>query len=523
MSEFAYDVTQYESYPYSQTHPEHLYTIARLFGLDVPHYSSGRILELGCAAGGNIIPIAFNYPDSRVVGVDFSKKQVDAGIKQISDLGLENITIRHNSLADIDESFGKFNYIICHGVFSWVPKDIQEKILAVIRDNLSDNGVAYVSYNTLPGWNIVKSYRDMMRYHIKDFDTLEEKAGQARSILKFMVEGQEDSTSAYAQFLQTEYDLLAGRSDSYLLHDHLAEHNLPVYFYEFMQEAKKHDLFYLGDTPVSNMFANNLPENVSQKLGELTDLVQSGQYMDFFRNQRFRCTILCSREAGISNISRNLRADVIEMFYLTFDRVQQYNSEAEMLSDEFEITYELNGEVLSMDDPVTKAALKILNENKLKPLAFDDLCKKIMTTTGLNDYNKVRHHLNEELNLMRLVSAGIIGIHSEPGNYIIEASSQPCVSKLARYQAVSQNWVTTQRHETVSLNLFERTMIQYMDGEQSYLQIFEKMCQHIVEGDLETYDDQQIKITDKEKMIEMVDKLCRVMIDYSLKNALLVG
>jgi len=80
-----------------------------------------RVLELGCASGGNLIPMAFNLPESEFIGVDFSAKEVEMGNKIIKDLNLKNIRLEQLSIMDIDETFGKFDYIICHDVYSSVP------------------------------------------------------------------------------------------------------------------------------------------------------------------------------------------------------------------------------------------------------------------------------------------------------------------------------------------------------------------------------------------------------------------
>lgn len=126
MEAFSYDITQYESHPYSQTHPELMFTMGKLFGLSPTDFKKCRVLELGCAAGGNILPLAYNFKSSNFVGVDLSIKQIEHGLEQIRDLQLSNIQLLHKSIMDIDSSYGKFDYIICHGVFSWVPKEVQE-------------------------------------------------------------------------------------------------------------------------------------------------------------------------------------------------------------------------------------------------------------------------------------------------------------------------------------------------------------------------------------------------------------
>ena len=136
--------------------------------------------------GANLMPMAQDLPDCEFVGIDLSLKQIEEGQAAIKELGLTNIKLRHLSIVDVDDSFGKFDYIICHGVYSWVPHDVQEKILEIGRDHLTPNGVMYVSYNTYPGWHLRGVVREMMRYHVADFDSPQMKIKQARGLLDFL-------------------------------------------------------------------------------------------------------------------------------------------------------------------------------------------------------------------------------------------------------------------------------------------------------------------------------------------------
>src|SRR5262245_12882821 len=125
----SYDELPYGDSPFYQTHPDCLATAAILHGLRPPAVATCRVLELGCARGGNLIPMALTLPASHIVGVDLSQTQIDSGNQVVKALGLSNIELRHLSIMDIDDRFGQFDYIICHGVYSWVPDVVRDKIL----------------------------------------------------------------------------------------------------------------------------------------------------------------------------------------------------------------------------------------------------------------------------------------------------------------------------------------------------------------------------------------------------------
>ena len=146
----AYDEVPYPSHPYPNSHPDHLATVATLLGLNPPASNRCRVLELGCASGGNLIPMALTSPDSRFVGVDLSREQIAEGQKTVEALGLTNIELRHLSILDLDDSFGSFDYIVCHGVYSWVPDNVQDRILAICAGTSCPRGSATSATTPIP-------------------------------------------------------------------------------------------------------------------------------------------------------------------------------------------------------------------------------------------------------------------------------------------------------------------------------------------------------------------------------------
>ena len=97
-----YDLVPYESYPFPRSHIRHLQTIGRLFALTPAALDGCRVLELGGASGGNLIPMAIDHPGSSFLGIDLSPRQIEMGQQQIAELGLKNIELRTVSIMDVD-------------------------------------------------------------------------------------------------------------------------------------------------------------------------------------------------------------------------------------------------------------------------------------------------------------------------------------------------------------------------------------------------------------------------------------
>ena len=78
-SETSYDEVPYQSQPFSRTHPHNIGMMATLFGMEPAHPHACRVLELGCASGGNLLPMAQAAPQSEFVGIDLSARQIADG------------------------------------------------------------------------------------------------------------------------------------------------------------------------------------------------------------------------------------------------------------------------------------------------------------------------------------------------------------------------------------------------------------------------------------------------------------
>ena len=236
------------------------------------------------------------------------------GLAAIKALGLTNVEIRQLSITDVTKDIGTFDYVIAHGVYSWVSDQVQEKILQICRENLSPNGVAYVSYNTYPGWHFRGMIRDMMLYHTAQLREPTLRATQARALLDFLAQSVPTKDNAYGIMLKNEVEVLRQQRDSYLLHDHLEEANEPIYFYQFADRAGRHGLQYLAEAEFSTMLTSNFPQEVAETLRRVSnEIVRTEQYMDFLRNRTFRQTLLCRKEI---TLNRNLTPQSVMPFHI---------------------------------------------------------------------------------------------------------------------------------------------------------------------------------------------------------------
>jgi len=192
-----YDDLPYPNLVHGRSHPRATGAMAVLYGLDAPPLEGARVLDLGTAAGANLIAMAAELPAARFVGVDVSPRQIEAGREMVRDLGLDNVSLvcaSFDELGDVAALGAPFDYVICHGVFSWVRPELQQVILELVARVLGPRGVAYVSYNTYPGWHFGNIVRELMLRETDPDASPLERVLAARRALERHVEASEDKS-----------------------------------------------------------------------------------------------------------------------------------------------------------------------------------------------------------------------------------------------------------------------------------------------------------------------------------------
>ena len=453
----AYDAVPYPNLPHRDAHPRQMELIGTLFGMTPAPIDNCRVLELGCAAGWNLIPQAQEFSCSRFVGMDLSAVQIAEGKAMAESLGLENLELRQASIADIDRSWGTFDYIICHGVFSWVLPEMQRRILAVARQHLSPQGVALVSYNVYPGWHFRGLVRDAMLYHIARFREPDQQIHQARAVLSFLHDNTPNE-SFYHQMLGEEMKLLACAPDSYLFHDHLERENRPLYFHQFVGLAQEHDLQYVGESTYAEMVALSVPKQARATLDALP-LLEREQYLDFLRIRGFRSTLLCQAEVALD---RTLKPRDFSRLHMAF----RERPEAPTLHEgEAKLKFASKGVKLTSRVLLVQAAFDYLYETWPRPITFDDLARAAAQRCSMLGMAGRDDDVSALLStMMQAFSWGVLDAFVHPPQFAGAVSPHPVASPIARRQAAGGGKVTNRRHEVVMLDALAQHVIQILDG-----------------------------------------------------------
>ena len=293
-----YDQIPYYCQPIEWTAPERLALTSLLHGGPVPDLKHYRVLELGCGDGANLIPMAFYRSQAEFIGVDGCTAHIDIAHQRLAQLSLDNLQFLHQDFTTaVDQLPGQFDFIIVHGVFSWVPDPVRDALFQLCRDKLHDNGLLYLNYNTRPGWNIRGMVRDYLLDHTEKHNVLTQKVQHARIAATQMARALASSEHPFSRLLANEFQFVCDNHDSYIAHEFLAQDNHAYWRSEFLALAARYGLNPVADADY-NYASGRIDPSLSRKIQALdlagTHLTDT---MDLISYRQLHTPILSKRRA----------------------------------------------------------------------------------------------------------------------------------------------------------------------------------------------------------------------------------
>lgn len=312
----SYDELIYYSNSFSQCDIDYLYCLAKMHGLGVSLPQNATVLEIGCGCGGNILSQALNTPNAKFVGIDLSSKQIEIAKDAAKRMEISNIEFKAIDMCEFADFINggglseflnlknsdiKFDFIIMHGVYSWIPPFVRAKFLEIVRDFLAPQGICFVSYNCYPGWKYLEIQRDFMRFSAAATPR-EDKFQAALDSLTFkkvalnkMAFTQHSEYNEFRINLENTHcdDLLKNPNKSYLYHEYLEIYNQPFYFLDFVDDISEFGLGYVCDCLIKPYYEDlNDKTLVEFAMLNYPKQHQKEQIFDFLNNSRFRNSII---------------------------------------------------------------------------------------------------------------------------------------------------------------------------------------------------------------------------------------
>ncbi|MGR3501255.1 methyltransferase domain-containing protein [Pseudaestuariivita sp.] len=437
-----YEALPYVSHPIAETQPAHLAALAQLAGLTAPDVPRARVLELGCASGGNLLPLALRFPEASFTGIDLSPRHVAEGRALRDAVGAPNLTLTKGDIAAPGAVSGTFDYILCHGVFSWVPEATQQALLALIARHLAPSGLAYVSYNVRAGWHARGLVRDIFRAGDDPSEPPHARVAAAKARFAHVVQAS-DAETPYGAELRAQSAALVGASTTYLMAEYLAADNCPFAFPEFVSTAKTHGLAYVCDARP----ASHVRDLTAVTSG--TDFTAAAHLRDLATGRAHRQSVLAHAAHMPDHIapSPNRLAGLHLSTTLRIDRSAASDRTHLRTAD---------GHAIQTNDTDLAQALDALGASTPDTIPFQDFIANAKDQAGQDRLASAA---------LRLAMAGHVNLSTAPHRSQPAETNRPEVWTLARAQlAAGQDWVTSQSHTAVTLDPIAQTIVPLIDG-----------------------------------------------------------
>lgn len=441
-----YDAIPYAAMPHPLTHPDRLATIATFLGVNAAPVATCRVLEVGCNDGANLIPMAVGLPFAQFVGCDLSPRALEGGRRIVAELALANVTLAEEDLTTLSPAHGTFDYIIAHGVYSWVPASVRDGLFAMAAQRLAPNGVMFVSFNALPGCRVRQAGWEILHFHVDRIADPHERLDAARKLARMLADGGENVYAGDAA-LRAELRATALRSDSELFHDDLAVPNDPVYVGDFIAHAGRFGLRYLAEAELHTMSGAGISSDAKTFLSSQNSADRE-QYLDFFRLRRFRQSLLVRQDAARDPASHLSR--VMTMHVAADPSLLRAASAGKIAQIARDLDPAAGG-----GGPVRKV-LEALAAQSPQAVPMAELQERIGAVASTRPLAAI---------LTDAFVSGIVTLHVEPPRLVAEAGPKPRASPLARLEARTRDTVTSLVHTRVALpDANARQLLALLDG-----------------------------------------------------------
>ncbi len=429
---FSYDAFPYPSFTFPQTRPDRLSTIGLVRGIETALPDKCRVLELGCGDGTNLNSFAYCHPESTFLGIDLATVHINDANVAKGELGLRNVEFICGDVTELAVSeIGKFDFIIAHGLFSWVPPFVREHILRIYSECLTENGIGYLSYNAFPGFHLREAARGIMRYHAASIKDEAQKVEQAKTILGFVMQAMPDG-HLHSKLIEREFRELCDRTPSNVFHDDLSEFNQAFYLHEFVEMLKPFGLTYVADTDLSASSTHGFSEDVRNALLAIApDPIALEQYIDMIKMRRFRSSVICRADRDVNfvptpNVARRFRiASPLKPSPGPYD-----------LADTSPVKFIGNkNENIEANHPLTKMALDQLSSVWPQSIEFDSLLAQSTEKFEAAGVDSTEDDVAKFSGfLVQMFQVELINFHRFEPQVTVAVSDRPVSSRFARWQ-----------------------------------------------------------------------------------------
>ena len=283
--------TEYTWGFYGDMAPLHLAYIALVNGVIPPDIRRRfTYLELGCGNGLSLNIFAASYPQGEFHAVDLNERHVQNVRQTAHDGGLDNVHVHHSSFSDLDlAGIPDMDFVVLHGVYSWVGPDIRRSIRDIVRRKLKPGGIVYISYNSLPGWASRLPLREIMLSYAdnRGLNSIQ-MAQEGMKYLKFLTEKNalffHDNPAA-----RSTVEMMVQHDIRYLPHEYFNAHWDCFYCEDVIKEFSQVGCQFMGCAPLMmNIRDLTIPLPFHEVFKTAPDRIVYETHKSYVLNEGFR-------------------------------------------------------------------------------------------------------------------------------------------------------------------------------------------------------------------------------------------
>ena len=499
-----YDDLPYRGRAYPYAHPARLATVATLHGLTPPDIRTARVLEVGCSDAINLISMAYQYPNASFVGLDPASEAIDRGARHASSLGIGNLQLIEGVLERTDFDDNSFDYILAHGVFSWVSPQAQTALLELVGRCLTEEGVAYLSFNALPGWRLRSVARDLMLSVVDRRTSPEAQVAAARELLDAYA-GALSSDTLHGALYQSVRDMLSGHPDAYWFHDILSPENHPYSITDFVGMAKPYGLQFLSEAEIGDSMVENYPDSFTPLLALETDRLRREQILDQLSDRAFRRVLLCRDAHAVTDAPSPESLSSLHLVALG------QPDDGIDLRDGVDVTFiRPDGEHVVVENRLVKMALAFLCREQPRSVSYRSLWEYLLEAADTDLSQEIQIQFNTIL--LFLYGVQLVELQPVARSVRLQVSEKPRACRLARWDALQGEYpVMNALHSETAVTPFEQLLLVMCDGTREREAILQELECAVRSGDLRIEAPLEQQVT---------DDVIRDTLEHQLDNAL---
>ena len=239
---------------YREQTPSHLDLACLINAVEPPSVGADwTFCDMGCGQGINCLLLAAANPRAQIIGVDFNPAQIARARDLASLMGLQNVKFieaAFEELALAPEVLPECDYITMHGIYSWISKEGRAALVTILRSRLRAGGLAYVSYNALPGWNAAEPMQRLLLEHARhsprhSTDSVREGIAFVNKCQDLLRPGLIEKELIERIRLEVDKNNVA-----YLAHEYLNKFWNPRYHSDIAAELEVAKLSFVGDATI---------------------------------------------------------------------------------------------------------------------------------------------------------------------------------------------------------------------------------------------------------------------------------